>query len=176
MLTLAFLLGALPARADGADEVFVLTPPPVPALTNPTPVLERGPDLSPYLNQVVLGVDVVIPPEQRALWPDVKVPSIGVLKAGDILTHELVRGAMQEVLATGAFADARAELKPEGAGVRVTIVVTPRKVIHRSIPTSCSAISISRPTASSSRATSPASTRGSRRSSSGTAFLRRASR
>lgn len=129
MLTLAFLLGALPAWADGADEVFVLTPPPVPTLTNPTPVLERGPDLTPYLNQVVLGVDVVVPPEQHALWPDVKVPSIGVLKAGDILTHELVRGAMQEVLATGAFADARAELKAEGGGVRVTIVVTPRKVI-----------------------------------------------
>jgi outer membrane protein insertion porin family len=129
MLTLAFLLRALPAHADGADDVAVLTPPPVPPLGNPTPVLKSGPNLAPFLNQVVLGVDVVIPPDQRALWPDVKVPPVGVLKPGDILTHELLRGAMQEVLATGAFADARAELETKDGGVHVDIVVTPRKVI-----------------------------------------------
>jgi outer membrane protein insertion porin family len=129
MLTLAFLLGITPVWADGTDDVSVLTPPPVPALANPTPVLRPGPNLAPYLNHVVLGVEVVIPPEEQSVWPDVKAPSVGVLKAGDILTQELLRGAVQEVLANGNFADARAELALEGAGVRVKIVVTPRKVI-----------------------------------------------
>ncbi|MBX3199932.1 MAG: BamA/TamA family outer membrane protein [Labilithrix sp.] len=129
MLTLAVLLAVSFAHADAADDVAVLTPPPVPPLVNPAPVLRRGPDLEPYLNHVVLGVDVVIPPEQRSVWPDVKVPPVGVLKPGDILTRELLRGAIQEVLATGSFGDARAELATDGAGVRVTIVVTPRKVV-----------------------------------------------
>ncbi len=132
MLTLVFLLGAMPGRADAADltdEVMVLTPAPVPPLGAPAPVLKSGPDLTPYLQHVVLGVDVVISPEHQSLWPDVKTPPVGVLKPGDLLTQEELRGALQEVLATGSFADARAEVTMDGAGVRVTIFVTPRKVI-----------------------------------------------
>jgi outer membrane protein assembly factor BamA len=129
MLTLALLLLVRPAHADGADDVAVLTPPAVQPLGNPAPALSSGPNLAPYLNQVVLGVDVVIPPEQHALWPELKVPAVGLLKPGDLLAPELLRGAIQEVLATGAFADVRAEVKLDGAGVRVTLVVTPRKVI-----------------------------------------------
>jgi len=129
LLTLAFLLGALPVRADVNDDVMVLTPAPVAPLGNPAPVLESSPDLAPYLDHVVLGVEVVISEQHQSLWPDVKTPPVGVLKPGDLLTQAELRGAMQEVLATGWFADARAEVKMDGAGVRVTIFVTPRKVI-----------------------------------------------
>jgi outer membrane protein insertion porin family len=136
-LTLALLLGVLgaldvrTAHADVAPEsdVAVLTPAPVPLLANPVPALKSGVDLAPFLNQVVLGVEVVMDPEHQRLWPDVKLPSVGVLKPGDFLTAQVVREAVEEVLASGMFADARAELKLEGAGVRVTIPVVPRKVI-----------------------------------------------
>jgi outer membrane protein insertion porin family len=128
LLTLACLL-ARTASADGPPDVSVLTPPPVPPPGNPTPVLSAPPNLGPLLDQVVLAVDVVIPQDEQRVWPDVKAPAVGILKAGDILTRELLRSAVQEVLASGQFADARAEVKQEGAGVRVTIVVTPRKVI-----------------------------------------------
>jgi outer membrane protein assembly factor BamA len=130
VLTLAFVLLAAPSSRAQGDDVTVLTPPPVPPLANPTPALQAPPDIGAFLNQVVLGVDVVVPPEQRFVWPDVRVPAVGVLKPGDLLTTELVRGAMEELLATGAFADARAELRMDGAGLRVTIVVSPRKVIE----------------------------------------------
>ncbi len=135
-IALVLLLGAVPARAQGrpdvpatnpaSDEPTVLTPPPAPPLTSPVPVLKKGSDLTPFLNQIVLAVDVVI---DDARWPDVKVPTIGVLKAGDFLTAQMLRDAINEALASGAFADARADLRAEGAGVRVTLHLTPRKVI-----------------------------------------------
>lgn len=129
-LTLAFVLGVLsPARADGPDDVAVLTPPPVPPLGNPAPVLKPSIDARPFVNQIVLSVDVMMSPEHQAVWPDVKLPSVGMLRPGDPLTQEHLRGAIQEVLASGAFADASADVRVDGAGVRVTITVVPRKVI-----------------------------------------------
>lgn len=135
LLALALLLGVLPARAEPSaeapDDVTVLTPPPVPPPSSGTPALAEGADVAPFVNQVVLGVDVVLDqgPGGAPAWPDVKAPSVGVLRPGDFLTARAVRDALGEVLATGAFADARAELAIEGAGVRVTIRATPRKVI-----------------------------------------------
>ena len=93
MLTLAFLFGVLPAHADGEGDLTVLTPPPVPPLASFAPVVKRGANLAPFVNLVVIGVDVVIAPEQHALWPDVKTPTVGILKSGDILTQALIRGA-----------------------------------------------------------------------------------
>lgn len=134
MLALAFLLGVLPpagARADVGDDVMVLTPPPVPPPPAGSLSVTEGTDLSPFLNQVVLGVEVVLDHGEagRPLWPDVRAPNVGVLRPGDFLSARGVREALGEVLATGAFADARAELALEGAGVRVTIHAVPRKVV-----------------------------------------------
>jgi outer membrane protein insertion porin family len=114
--------------ASWGDEVAVLTPPPVPPLANPVPALPRAPDLSPFRDQPVLAVDVVMRPE-HAIWPDVTLPVVGVLRPGDALTPAGVREALQQVLAAGGFADAEAEVTKEAAGVRVTIRVVPRKVI-----------------------------------------------
>ena len=132
LLTLAcVLLGLGTAQADPADDVTVLTPPPLPPLGNPVFAVKSAPDVTPFSNQVVLGVDVVVDPEYLRIWPDVatKIPTTGMLKPGDFVTTQAVREAMQEVLSGGAFADARAELVREGGGVRVTIHVVPRKVI-----------------------------------------------
>ncbi|MBX3231824.1 MAG: BamA/TamA family outer membrane protein [Labilithrix sp.] len=130
LVALAFLLGSMRhARADVGDEVTVLTPPPVPPLGNPTPELTAGPDLTPYLNMVVEGVEVTIDPDDARVWPDVTVPTVGTLKPGDPLSRQGLRDALAEVLANGAFADARSELTLTDAGVKVTIRVVPRKVI-----------------------------------------------
>jgi outer membrane protein assembly factor BamA len=129
IVALAIVLGPVSARAEGPDDVAVLTPPPVPPLGNPTPVLKPPSDVARFVNQTVLTVDVVMRPEDRALWPDVKLPAVGILRPGDPFTSEHLRSAMQEVLATGSFADASTDLQADGAGVRVTIHVVPRKVI-----------------------------------------------
>jgi outer membrane protein insertion porin family len=121
------LLGGLLAGSAYADDVTVLAPPVVPPITNPAPVLKPASELTPFINQPVLRVDVVVEASDR--WPDVKVPTIGSLKPGDFVTQRVIRDAIEEVLAGGSFADARAELKQEGAGVNVTIRVVPRKVI-----------------------------------------------
>jgi outer membrane protein assembly factor BamA len=123
------LLASSSARAEDADEVTVLTPPPVPPPTNAVPALKATVDVSRFANQVVLAVDVVVDPRYAQVWPEAKTQPIGVLKPGDFLTAQAVREAIQEVLATGAFADARADVVADGAGVRVTIQVIPRKVI-----------------------------------------------
>lgn len=132
MLVLACVLGGLPAnaqsspRSDPADDVTILTPPAVPPLTNPSPSLRVGADLAPFSNQPVLRVDVVIDDPR---WPDVKAPPVTMLKPGDTLTTKGVREAIAEVLATGNFAHASADVTLESGGVVVVVRATPRKVI-----------------------------------------------
>jgi len=127
MLTLACVVW--PSIAVASDDVAVLTPPPVPPLGNPAPALARAPVLTPFLDQPVLAVDVVVRPDLRGVWNDVTVPAVGVLGPGDALTPAGVREALQEVLGSGGFADAEADVKSEAGGVRVTITVVPRKII-----------------------------------------------
>lgn len=133
LVALAFVLGivgeAREARAQDADEVTILTPPPVPPLANATPEIAPGPDLTPFLNQVVVSVDVKMAPEDEAVWPDVELPTVGILKAGDPLTAKAVRDVISEVLSSGNFADARATLDHDPGGVKVTLRVVPRKII-----------------------------------------------
>src|SRR5262249_51209994 len=92
--TLALVFIVLPAFAEPVADVAVLTQPPVPSPSSAVPTLKAGADITPFLNQVVLGVEVVIDPEQSRIWPDVKAPNVGVLKAGDFLTAQAVREAI----------------------------------------------------------------------------------
>ena len=137
-VVLAFLLGIVrPAWgqnpvsvfAGPADDITVLTPPAVPPLPNATPEIAPPADLRPFLDRPVVSVEVVMSPEDQRVWPDVKLPSVGTLKPGDPFTRQAARDAIAEVLASGAFAAAHVEPKEEGAGVKVTVRVVPRKVI-----------------------------------------------
>lgn len=112
-------------HADDPD-VTVLTPATVPPLVNPTPAIGAVPDLTPFLQQPVLGVEVVL--RRPDVWPT-PLPTVGVLRPGDPLTPGGLRAAMGEVLATGAFASAEVSLRAEGGGVVVTIAVVARKVV-----------------------------------------------
>jgi outer membrane protein assembly factor BamA len=137
LLALASLLGVLPTalaqqaanprlRPTADEEVSVLAPPPAPTTSTPAPDLDAPPDLSGFLGLALVGVDVVIDDKR---WPDIRPPTIAQMRPGDRLTPALVRRAISEALASGYFADGHVELVKEGAGVRATIHVMPRKVI-----------------------------------------------
>jgi outer membrane protein assembly factor BamA len=137
-VVLAFLFGFMrPARADNpisvfsgaADDVTVITAPPVPPAANPTPEISPPSDLSAFLDLPVVAVDVTMSAEDARIWPDVTLPAVGTLKPGDPFTRQAARDAIAEVLATGAFADARVVPSNGGGGVKVTIQVVPRKVV-----------------------------------------------
>lgn len=115
------------ARADTEADVTVLTPAPVAPIGNPAPPIGMPPDLRAFTGAPILAVDVLV--EDATRW-DVRTPTLGVMKPGDLLSAPLVRDALAEILATGFFADARAEITPDAGGVKVTIRVAPRKVIH----------------------------------------------
>lgn len=122
---------ALTANAQSAapnlDDVSILTPPPVPPVPNPAPVLHAmAPELARYVGQTITDVDVVIDDE---LWPDVRPPIVASMRPGDRFTLALVRRAMDEALATGSFADASVDVVPAPNGVHATLHVMPRKVI-----------------------------------------------
>ena len=148
MLALALTLGVLPSaraqppaapaapatptpapprvRATPDEEVTVLAPPPPPTTTTPAPDLDAPPDLTGLVGLPLVGVDVVIDDDR---WPDVQKPTVAQMRPGDRVSAALVRKAIAEALASGHFADAHVELVKEGAGVRATIHVMPRKVI-----------------------------------------------
>ena len=113
-------------RPVADEEVSVLKPPPPPTSTTPPPDIAAPPDLTPFVGRPLAGVDVVMDDDR---WPDEHPPTISEMRAGDRVTPALVRKAIAEALASGHFADAHVELSNEGAGVRATVHVMPRKVI-----------------------------------------------
>ncbi len=108
------------------EEVAVLAPAPPATTTTPTPEIGAPPDLTPFLGRPLIGVDVVLDDNR---WPDERAPTITEMRPGDRVTPIIVRKAIAEALASGHFADAQVELANDGAGVRATIHVMPRKVI-----------------------------------------------
>jgi outer membrane protein insertion porin family len=88
------------------------------------PELHPAPDLSPWSGRPLTRVEVVV---KGARWRGVR-PSVRA-EAGQLLSVELVRRSLDELLESGKFADARADVEAEGDGVRLRFVVTPRRVI-----------------------------------------------
>lgn len=148
LLALALIVGVMPsahaqppaaAQAQGTptpaapkvrptpdEDVTVLTPPPPPVSANPAPALGGPPDLTPFLGFTLVSVDVVVDDDR---WPEEHPPNIAEMRAGDRVTTSIVRRAIAEALQSGHFADAYVELARDGAGVRATIHVMPRKVV-----------------------------------------------
>jgi outer membrane protein assembly factor BamA len=88
------------------------------------PELRPAPDLSALSGRVLTRVEVVVDGTRwRGAQPQVRaVP-------GQVLSAELARRSLDELLETGRFADARAEVAADGEGVHLTFRVTPRRVI-----------------------------------------------
>jgi outer membrane protein assembly factor BamA len=88
------------------------------------PELHPAPDLSVLGGRPLTRVDVVVSGSRwRGTSPKVRA------EAGQVLSPELVRRSLDELLETGRFADARAEVEADGAGVRLVIRLTPRRVV-----------------------------------------------
>ncbi len=133
LLTLAFLL-TMPCvvRASAPEaqaSLVVLSPPEVPSISAAPPSVQRGPSLERFLGRHVAGIDVSIRTEGPSVWWDVPPPVLAPVAPGTVLTTALVRRALHDVLAGGAFGDAEAEVVDEDARVRIVIRVTPRRVV-----------------------------------------------
>ncbi|MES1185795.1 MAG: POTRA domain-containing protein, partial [Myxococcales bacterium] len=88
------------------------------------PELHPAPDLSAFSGRSLTRVEVVV---QGSRWRGMR-PSVRA-EAGQLLSPELVRRSLDELLESGRYADARAEVEADGDGVRLRILVTPRRVI-----------------------------------------------
>lgn len=117
---------AVAENADYADFTPIAIAPP-PSTKTPAIVPKQAPDLSPWAGLPVVRARVVIEGES---WEDVQLPVVKSVRAGEPLTAEVARRAMDEVLATGAFARGEASVRREAGGVVLFIAVTPRKLIQ----------------------------------------------
>lgn len=88
------------------------------------PELHKAPDLSNFSGRPLKRVEVVV---QGKRWRGTP-PSVRA-EVGQVLSPELVRRSLDELLESGRFADARADVEADGDGVRLRIFVTPRRVI-----------------------------------------------
>ncbi len=83
-------------------------------------------DLSPFWGKRVTVLEVVLDDQT---WPSVVAPVVVGVHPGDVFDAAVARHALNEVLNTGGFAHGRVEAVADGAGVRVTVHVVPRKLI-----------------------------------------------
>lgn len=88
------------------------------------PELRPAPDLSALSGRPLTRVEVQV---RGSRWLGER-PSVRAF-AGQLLSPELVRRSLDELLESGRFGDARAEVEADGDGVRLRIVVTPRRLI-----------------------------------------------
>jgi outer membrane protein assembly factor BamA len=88
------------------------------------PALRPAPDTSALLGRPLSRVEVLVAGARwRGAGPSVRA------EVGQLLSPELVRRSLDELLETGKFADARAEVEADGSGVLLRFRVTPRRVI-----------------------------------------------
>src|SRR6478752_6362506 len=88
------------------------------------PELHAASDLSELAGRPLTRVEVLV---SGARWRGT-TPSVRA-EVGQVLSSELVRRSLDELLESGRFADARAEVEADGAGVRLRFRLTPRRVV-----------------------------------------------
>lgn len=86
--------------------------------------VDPAPDISALVGRPLTRVEVV-PTGSRWLGSRLSVRA----EVGQLLSPELVRRSLDELLESGKLADARAEVEADGDGVRLVFRVTPRRVI-----------------------------------------------
>jgi outer membrane protein insertion porin family len=88
------------------------------------PELKPAPDLSALTGHPLTRVEVVV---TGSRWLG-KRPNVRA-EVGQVLSPELVRRSLDELLESGKYADARAEVEADGDGVVLRFRVTPRRVV-----------------------------------------------
>lgn len=87
-------------------------------------VLQSAPDLSPFVGQPITRIQVLT---EGGRWT--ATPLIEHARVGQLLSADLVRRVLAELGDSGRYADLRASVDAEAAGVRLTIRVVPRRLI-----------------------------------------------
>src|SRR6187431_3502101 len=87
-------------------------------------VLQSAPDLSAYLGRPITRIQVLT---EGGRWT--ATPLIEHARIGQLLSADLVRRVLAELGDSGRYADMRASVDAEVAGVRLTIRVVPRRLI-----------------------------------------------
>lgn len=88
------------------------------------PKLEPAPDISALAGRPLTRIEVRL---VGSRWLGER-PSVSA-EAGQVLSPELVRRSLDELLETGKYADAQAQVEADGDGVLLRFLVTPRRVI-----------------------------------------------
>jgi len=87
-------------------------------------VLQSAPDLSPYLGRPITRIQVLT---EGGRWT--ATPLIEHARIGQSFSADLVRRVLAELGDSGRYADMRASVDADASGVRLTIVVVPRRLI-----------------------------------------------
>jgi len=87
-------------------------------------VLQSPPDLTPYIGRPITRIQVLT---EGGRWT--ATPAIEHARIGQLLTADLVRRVLAELADSGHYADLRASVDTEVAGVRLTIRVVPRRLV-----------------------------------------------
>lgn len=119
-----------PVAATTAKQYAPFTPLalPPPSSTRTTPIVTtKPPDLTEYVGQPITRVRVVLEGET---WEDVALPVVKSVRPGELLTPAVARRALDEVLASGAFARGDVSVRKDGMGVVLVVAVTPRKLVE----------------------------------------------
>jgi outer membrane protein assembly factor BamA len=95
--------------------------------TTVAPTIGKSDDVSALVGKTVSAVDVEV---GASTWPETKVPELHALRPGDLFSLDKLRAVMDELTAGGQFAAARAQVEKDGHAARVTIHVTPRRMIE----------------------------------------------
>lgn len=86
--------------------------------------LQSAPDLSPFIGRPITRIQVLT---EGGRWAS--MPVLEQARVGQLMTRDLVRRVLQELVDTGRYADARATVEHEATGVRLAITVVPRRLI-----------------------------------------------
>ena len=116
--------GSLPSKTP---TVIRLLPPPEPAPASSLPSVEPGANLTPFLGHAISDAQVIVDGEP---WGYAHLPVIASVRAGESMSAEVARRALNEVLRTGYFARARVFVVDSGGGrCKLVVAVVARKII-----------------------------------------------
>lgn len=125
----------LPEMADAGSDAETSAPVTIAPPSKVATATWRTPEHDALLGKPVRFVEVVLlapsppDPEHAGLILGVPLPKVQSVKLGEPFTQAAARRAMEEVLESGDFADAKVSAASEGDGVRVVVEVVIRKIL-----------------------------------------------
>ena len=120
-LLFAFVLFVPRGGASAGEPPSIVVAPSV-----PTASVGPAPDLTPFLGKPIASAEAVL---DDSTWDDIPAPRIVSVHAGEPFTPAVARQALDEGLRGGLFGRGRVSVARDGAGVKLTVHLVPRKVV-----------------------------------------------